>query len=212
LRDVTERPEAVEAGAVRLVGTRADEILAAAGELLDHPEVHARMAQVANPTVTVAPRRGSSPSFAASPGSRSHRKSRRFFVRSKGREVSPGIEVVTAWATGAAGLALGVLRPAWLLPILIVASPLRVGLTAGAEISTLLLVGAAVGRFPAIARQAAHRSEIVVALLLFPLWMLASVYWAASRGLRCASRPSGLRSRSPRCWRSPIRDEIRNRS
>jgi UDP-N-acetylglucosamine 2-epimerase (non-hydrolysing) len=49
LRDVTERPEAVEAGAVRLVGTRADEILAAAGELLDHPEVHARMAQVANP-------------------------------------------------------------------------------------------------------------------------------------------------------------------
>jgi UDP-N-acetylglucosamine 2-epimerase (non-hydrolysing) len=49
LREVTERPEAVEAGAVRLVGVQADAIVAAASELLSRPEIHARMARVSNP-------------------------------------------------------------------------------------------------------------------------------------------------------------------
>lgn len=49
LRDVTERPEAIEAGAVRLIGTDPAAILGAARAILDDPRVHARMARVVNP-------------------------------------------------------------------------------------------------------------------------------------------------------------------
>jgi UDP-N-acetylglucosamine 2-epimerase (non-hydrolysing) len=49
LRDVTERPEAVEAGTVRLVGTERAAIVAETCRLLDNPAAHARMAQAVNP-------------------------------------------------------------------------------------------------------------------------------------------------------------------
>jgi UDP-N-acetylglucosamine 2-epimerase (non-hydrolysing) len=49
LRDTTERPEAVEAGTVRLVGTDADAIVTQASQLLDDPDAHARMARAHNP-------------------------------------------------------------------------------------------------------------------------------------------------------------------
>ncbi|MBI2956779.1 MAG: UDP-N-acetylglucosamine 2-epimerase (non-hydrolyzing) [Acidobacteria bacterium] len=49
MRDVTERPEGVAAGAARLVGTDPEKIVAAATELLDNPGAYQRMAQVANP-------------------------------------------------------------------------------------------------------------------------------------------------------------------
>lgn len=49
LRDATERPEAVEAGVARLVGTDADAIVGAASELLDDPAAYAAMAHVENP-------------------------------------------------------------------------------------------------------------------------------------------------------------------
>jgi len=49
LRTTTERPEAVEVGAARLVGTDPDTILAAAGELLDDAEQYGRMAAAGNP-------------------------------------------------------------------------------------------------------------------------------------------------------------------
>ncbi|MEU4892920.1 UDP-N-acetylglucosamine 2-epimerase (non-hydrolyzing) [Streptomyces sp. NPDC044780] len=49
LRTTTERPEAVEAGAARLVGTDPETILAAAGRLLDDPREYARMAGAGNP-------------------------------------------------------------------------------------------------------------------------------------------------------------------
>jgi UDP-N-acetylglucosamine 2-epimerase (non-hydrolysing) len=49
LRATTERPEAVEAGVARLVGTDADEVFAAASRLLDHPLEYRRMASAANP-------------------------------------------------------------------------------------------------------------------------------------------------------------------
>ena len=48
-RDETDRPEAVEAGTVRLVGTNGARLLAAATELLDDPLAHARMARAHNP-------------------------------------------------------------------------------------------------------------------------------------------------------------------
>jgi UDP-N-acetylglucosamine 2-epimerase (non-hydrolysing) len=49
MRDVTERPEAVEAGVARLVGSDVEGIVAAANELLDNPRVYARMSQAGNP-------------------------------------------------------------------------------------------------------------------------------------------------------------------
>jgi UDP-N-acetylglucosamine 2-epimerase (non-hydrolysing) len=49
LRKTTERPEAVEAGVVRLVGTETEAILAEAGRLLDNPGAYQAMAQSINP-------------------------------------------------------------------------------------------------------------------------------------------------------------------
>jgi UDP-N-acetylglucosamine 2-epimerase (non-hydrolysing) len=49
LRNVTERPEAVAAGTVRLVGTDRERIVGEMTELLDRPERHARMARTINP-------------------------------------------------------------------------------------------------------------------------------------------------------------------
>jgi UDP-N-acetylglucosamine 2-epimerase len=49
LRDETERPEAVEAGVVRLVGPHRKAIVAAAAELLEDPKAYAAMATRVNP-------------------------------------------------------------------------------------------------------------------------------------------------------------------
>jgi UDP-N-acetylglucosamine 2-epimerase (non-hydrolysing) len=49
LRKTTERPEAVAAGTVRLVGTEEEAIVAAASELLTDPAAYARMANAVNP-------------------------------------------------------------------------------------------------------------------------------------------------------------------
>ena len=49
LRDLTERPEGVAAGTMRVVGTDPDRILSAAATLLDDREVYSTMAQAHNP-------------------------------------------------------------------------------------------------------------------------------------------------------------------
>jgi UDP-N-acetylglucosamine 2-epimerase (non-hydrolysing) len=49
LRETTERPEAVEAGTVKLVGTDEDRIVAEATRLLDDPAEHRRMSLIHNP-------------------------------------------------------------------------------------------------------------------------------------------------------------------
>ncbi len=49
LRETSERPEGVEAGAARLVGTRPREICEAVAELLEDREAYARMAAASNP-------------------------------------------------------------------------------------------------------------------------------------------------------------------
>ena len=49
LREKTERPEAVEAGTVLLVGTDPARIVSEASNLLNHPEIHQAMARVHNP-------------------------------------------------------------------------------------------------------------------------------------------------------------------
>jgi UDP-N-acetylglucosamine 2-epimerase (non-hydrolysing) len=49
LRDITERPEAVDAGCARIVGTDPQRIFDAAAELLTDPAAYARMAPRSNP-------------------------------------------------------------------------------------------------------------------------------------------------------------------
>ena len=49
MRDTTERPEAVEAGTVKLVGTDRDTIVNAAMKLLDDPESYQAMSKAQNP-------------------------------------------------------------------------------------------------------------------------------------------------------------------
>ena len=49
LREKTERPEAVEAGTVRLVGSDENRIVSEASKLLDSPEEYASMSRVHNP-------------------------------------------------------------------------------------------------------------------------------------------------------------------
>ena len=49
LRNTTERPEAVEAGTARLVGTEVDAIVSACEQLLTDPNVYRAMAQAKNP-------------------------------------------------------------------------------------------------------------------------------------------------------------------
>ena len=48
-RRATERPEAVEAGVARLVGTETDKVVAAVQELLDDPKAYAAMARGISP-------------------------------------------------------------------------------------------------------------------------------------------------------------------
>lgn len=49
LRDVTERPEGIQAGALKLVGTETSHIVEEAIRLLDDPSAHREMAKAANP-------------------------------------------------------------------------------------------------------------------------------------------------------------------
>jgi UDP-N-acetylglucosamine 2-epimerase (non-hydrolysing) len=49
MRDTTERPQAVENGTVRLVGTNYDAIVSETSRLLDDAEAYERMAQAINP-------------------------------------------------------------------------------------------------------------------------------------------------------------------
>ena len=49
MRDVTERPEAVHAGTVRLVGANQDRIVANVSELLENPSSYQGMARASNP-------------------------------------------------------------------------------------------------------------------------------------------------------------------
>ena len=49
MRDTTERPEALAAGTVKLVGTDYDKIVGEVSELLDNPDAYAKMSQAVNP-------------------------------------------------------------------------------------------------------------------------------------------------------------------
>ena len=49
MREVTERPEAVEAGTVRLVGTDTEKIVSEALQLLDDEKAYEKMSRAHNP-------------------------------------------------------------------------------------------------------------------------------------------------------------------
>ncbi|MFN9069649.1 MAG: UDP-N-acetylglucosamine 2-epimerase, partial [Cyanobacteriota bacterium] len=49
LRRTTERPEAIDAGTAKLVGTESTSIVAEASRLLEDPQAYAEMAQAHNP-------------------------------------------------------------------------------------------------------------------------------------------------------------------
>lgn len=49
LRDTTERPEAVEAGTVKLIGANYDKIVAETSLLLDDNEAYEKMSHAVNP-------------------------------------------------------------------------------------------------------------------------------------------------------------------
>lgn len=49
MRDTTERPEAVDAGTVRLIGTLEDSIVSNVSELLENESLHQKMSQAHNP-------------------------------------------------------------------------------------------------------------------------------------------------------------------
>ena len=49
MRDTTERPEALEAGTVKLVGTDYDKIVGEVSALLDDPVYYDRMSKAVNP-------------------------------------------------------------------------------------------------------------------------------------------------------------------
>jgi UDP-N-acetylglucosamine 2-epimerase (non-hydrolysing) len=49
LRDVTERPEVIESGAGRLVGTNTDRIVNVARGLLTSPDLYGSMSRAKNP-------------------------------------------------------------------------------------------------------------------------------------------------------------------
>lgn len=49
MRDTTERPEAVDAGTVKLVGTDFEKIVSETSQLIDEPEYYSKMSQAVNP-------------------------------------------------------------------------------------------------------------------------------------------------------------------
>ena len=49
LRDTTERPEGIEAGTLRLVGTSEDKVFVSAKELLEDNDIYDQMSKASNP-------------------------------------------------------------------------------------------------------------------------------------------------------------------
>ena len=49
MRDTTERPEGVEAGTLKLAGTKMDDIYRECRQLLTEPEIYRRMSEARNP-------------------------------------------------------------------------------------------------------------------------------------------------------------------
>jgi len=73
---------------------------------------------------------------------------------------------------------LGRARPNWLVPVLLAAVPLQLGIFPGVELATLAVLGGVLGRAREIVRMVARQPLAMGALGIFPLWIVASTLWA----------------------------------
>src|SRR5262245_21234352 len=78
----------------------------------------------------------------------------------------------------ALAVVLAALRPTWILPLLVAILPLRLPVGGDVHLPTVVLIGAALGRIPAIARAVRRQPAVAAAFLALPLWMLTSGAWA----------------------------------
>lgn len=78
----------------------------------------------------------------------------------------------------ALGALVAVLRPGWTFAVVIVAIPLRLPVFPEVELATLLLLGAAIGRAPAIAATVRRDPLVFAVSLALPAWFLLSALWA----------------------------------
>jgi hypothetical protein len=76
----------------------------------------------------------------------------------------------------AAGLAR--VRPQWLVPTLLALVPLQLGAFSDVDLATLAVVGGVAARAPEILAMVARQPLAIAALGLFPLWIVASTFWA----------------------------------
>lgn len=76
------------------------------------------------------------------------------------------------------GALVAVLRPGWVFFVVIVAVPLRLPVFPSVEIATLLLLGAVVGRAPAMLATLRREPLVFAATLALPAWFLLSAIWA----------------------------------
>lgn len=81
-------------------------------------------------------------------------------------------------AVGVLGALVALFRPAWVFAVVIVAIPLRVPVFPAVELATLLLLGAVVGRAPAIVATVRREPLAFAATVALPAWFLASALWA----------------------------------
>jgi len=69
-------------------------------------------------------------------------------------------------------------RPAWIFSLVVVAIPLRVPVFPAVELATLVLLGAVLGRAPAIVAAVRAEPRLFAMTFALPAWFLASVLWA----------------------------------
>jgi hypothetical protein len=77
---------------------------------------------------------------------------------------------------------IAAVRPGWTFALLLIAIPLRVPVFTEVELATLILVGAVLGRAPAVVNAIAAQPALFAATLALPAWFLLSGLWARSSG------------------------------
>lgn len=96
----------------------------------------------------------------------------------RGRRLSGVGALAVALAPVATGAVVASLAPAWILPLVVLVLPLRLEVGAGADLPTLVLLGGALGRAPALARAAARQPLAAAAFAALPVWVAVSGLWA----------------------------------
>lgn len=88
------------------------------------------------------------------------------------------VQLLGPAAVAVLGALIALFRPAWVFAVVLVAIPLRLPVFPAVELATLLLLGAVVGRAPAIVAALRRDPLVFAATLALPVWFLASALWA----------------------------------